>query len=149
VIHLEAPATAEAYIQEAGRGGRDGKPSKAILIWNDDDAKKFARFGEGQRERALADFADKGSCRRQVLLDALGGEQAVCSGCDVCDGNAEKSASDADFARAFFKKNGRRYTPGEAKHMLRGIMNRRDQAWLGVRVWEDDDISAIVESLAL
>ena len=30
VVHLEASTTAEAYIQEAGRGGRDGSVAKAI-----------------------------------------------------------------------------------------------------------------------
>jgi len=33
VIHLDAPGNIEAYAQEAGRGGRDGKPSKCILYF--------------------------------------------------------------------------------------------------------------------
>jgi ATP-dependent DNA helicase RecQ len=147
VIHLEAPSTAEAYIQEAGRGGRDGKPSKAILIWSDDDAKKLAGFPAGARERVLFDFAENGTCRRQILLDALGGEQAACSGCDVCEGTAEQSASDGDFVRAFFKRHGRRFTLDEAQHILHNAMNRRDVHQFGARIWEHDDVSAIIESL--
>ena len=34
VIHTGLPDSAEAYIQEAGRGGRDGKDSFAVLIHN-------------------------------------------------------------------------------------------------------------------
>ena len=34
VIHLEPSSTAEAYIQEAGRAGRDGKTSNAYLLWS-------------------------------------------------------------------------------------------------------------------
>ena len=38
VIHLDAPSTAESYIQEAGRGGRDGSIAKAILLWSTEDS---------------------------------------------------------------------------------------------------------------
>ena len=34
VIHLDSPSSIEAYFQEAGRAGRDGKKSYAILLYN-------------------------------------------------------------------------------------------------------------------
>ena len=34
VIHLDPPSSIEAYFQEAGRAGRDGKKSYAILLYN-------------------------------------------------------------------------------------------------------------------
>lgn len=37
VIHLEAPDSVEAYFQEAGRAGRDGKPAWAVLLYNNSD----------------------------------------------------------------------------------------------------------------
>ncbi|MCR5495625.1 MAG: RecQ family ATP-dependent DNA helicase [Treponema sp.] len=85
VVHLDAPTTAEAYIQEAGRGGRDGSVANAILLWSQEDSIKFAAYPDNSRNAALRRFATGSSCRRQVLLDSLGAEEAVCSGCDVCD----------------------------------------------------------------
>lgn len=37
VIHAQMPGSLEAWYQEAGRAGRDGKPAKAILLYNDID----------------------------------------------------------------------------------------------------------------
>ena len=44
VIHLDIPSTIEAYFQEAGRAGRDGKHAFAILIYNNSDIKKLKDF---------------------------------------------------------------------------------------------------------
>lgn len=85
VVHLDPPATAEAYIQEAGRGGRDGSIANAILLWSQEDRKNFAEFKTGSRKAALKDFAETTECRRQILLNALGAENALCDGCDICD----------------------------------------------------------------
>ena len=41
VIHFDLPDSPEAYFQEAGRGGRDGKRSYAVLLWNKTDIKRL------------------------------------------------------------------------------------------------------------
>jgi len=86
VIHLDPPQTAESFIQEAGRGGRDGSVAKSILVWSPEDTKKYSKYPKNSRQRVLLDFATTNLCRRQVLLDALGAEQAPCRGCDNCLG---------------------------------------------------------------
>ncbi len=37
VVHMDLPDSLEAYFQEAGRAGRDGKKSFAVLLYNNED----------------------------------------------------------------------------------------------------------------
>ncbi len=39
VIHADVPRSPEAYYQEAGRGGRDGKPTRCVLLFNHADVR--------------------------------------------------------------------------------------------------------------
>ena len=44
VIHFDVPDSPEAYFQEAGRGGRDGKRSFAVMLWNSSDVKRLRQL---------------------------------------------------------------------------------------------------------
>lgn len=46
VCHFDMPDSLEAYFQEAGRGGRDGKRSYAVLLWNDSDVRRLRQICE-------------------------------------------------------------------------------------------------------
>jgi helicase-like protein/RecQ helicase-like protein len=37
IIHYQMPGSPESYVQEAGRAGRDGKPSRCVLLFQPDD----------------------------------------------------------------------------------------------------------------
>ena len=41
VLHIDCPDSLEAYFQEAGRAGRDGKKAYAVLLYNDADQRKL------------------------------------------------------------------------------------------------------------
>lgn len=63
VVHLDLPDSLEAYYQEAGRAGRDGKASFAILLYNNSDKSKI-------EQRAQANFPEKDFIKR--VYNALG-----------------------------------------------------------------------------
>ncbi len=169
VVHLEPSDTAEAYLQEAGRGGRDGSVAKAILIWSPKDSLDFSDYPPGSRKAALKDFAETKDCRRQVLLDALGAEQAVCSGCDLCnkrkfteEGKNFKGfkkikfknemkklypQSDWEYALQEIKKNPHYYDAESLEESLFEKFNSESVKLLKKRIWNHTDVQQIINQL--
>jgi len=169
VVHLESPTTAEAYIQEAGRGGRDGSIAKAILVWSLEDSKKFSFYPAGSRESYMKEFAETEDCRRQVLLDALGAEKAVCSGCDLCNSREARSQaeklkgqlkkreikkitkslplSDWEMTYKIVKKNRNFYSDEDLSNEISQKMNAKSSRELGVRVWNHSDSLDVINQL--
>ncbi len=98
VIHFEMPSTIEAYIQEAGRGGRDRERCSAILLWNEEDEKRMLKLKNEEIKRAelMISFAKTPVCKRHFLLRAMSlgkereEEMPICGNCDVCTGEAEE-----------------------------------------------------------
>ena len=44
VVHFDVPDSPEAYFQDAGRGGRDGRRSYAVMLWNSSDTKRLRQL---------------------------------------------------------------------------------------------------------
>lgn len=102
VIHTDMPATVEGYYQEIGRAGRDGNPSRAVMLSSPKDSvnamrhlrAKLEAAGEHPSERQQAmsgirklqimqGFVESHVCRRKTLLRCFGEEHP--GGCDNCD----------------------------------------------------------------
>jgi ATP-dependent DNA helicase RecQ len=136
VIHRDCPPSVEAYLQEAGRAGRDGLQSKAILLWGPDDEGAIRRANSGagkKRIRELLDYArNTGRCRREALLDMLNYEgdtaRPETSCCDVCEQEAVTTLREETSLAGFFRRNKRAYTLSEAARILEQAENIR---WSG------------------
>ena len=120
VVHFEIPGSLEAYYQEIGRGGRDGRRAEATLLWNYVDVRTREFFIEKddadenpRRRRASAEdrekkreldrkklarmiaYADSSGCHRARLLSYFG-EREVRPACGFCGNCARRRGLSED-----------------------------------------------------
>jgi len=147
----------EAYLQESGRAGRDGKISQAVLLVSSEDERKRARFAsayEASRFDSLLDYARGDSCRRRKLVSLLGGEADNCSGCDVCDGTRIERPWGEEFVIDFVARNRRRFGRDETALVLAGVRNAKTAGALrdlpafgGLRGWSSGEVEEALDNL--
>jgi ATP-dependent DNA helicase RecQ len=125
VVHFEIPGSLEAYYQEIGRGGRDGRRAEATLLWNyvdvrtreffiereddptsqSDNVRPLRRTSEEERERKreldrkklarVIAYADSSGCYRARILGYFG-ERDAAPACGFCGNCARRRKLSAD-----------------------------------------------------
>jgi ATP-dependent DNA helicase RecQ len=113
VVHYALPGSLEAYYQEIGRAGRDGRPATATLLWDradvatrefliespkretsahrrrapvDPEETARRRALEHSKLRRMIEYADSAECLRSTILRYFGDAEAcaLCSACGNC-----------------------------------------------------------------
>ena len=127
VIHVDITGSVEAYYQEIGRAGRDGRDATATLLWNYADVRTreflidrgreeqpdrqgmpvdpadIARRKELEHKklRRMVAYADATGCLRATILRYFGDPAArePCGACGNCDRRTTLGAADLDLVR--------------------------------------------------
>jgi ATP-dependent DNA helicase RecQ len=90
VLHVDSPGSLEAYTQQAGRAGRDGRPAECWLAFSQADARTHIRLRGGASEVTeafdrLGAYAYASECRQLLIARHFSDESAAaCGACDVC-----------------------------------------------------------------
>lgn len=134
VIHYNLSRSVEAFLQESGRGGRDGQPAYSVVLYDvfDKAAAAAAATETGKSEsstpsrfaRLLTAVSEPGKCVRAGLLEAMGSEAVLCSGCDVCMRSRPRYPVGGRAILNFFRVYPGRHTGSEAAAILSGRRSR-------------------------
>jgi ATP-dependent DNA helicase RecQ len=99
IVHYQMPANLDAYYQEVGRAGRDGKESTCLLLYAKKDRALqsfFIRESSAPPEiknarwkslDAIIQYAEGGECRHSGILTYFKDRDRIqsCGHCDICD----------------------------------------------------------------
>lgn len=114
IIHYGWPQSLEAYYQEAGRAGRDGKPAECILYANHSSIPSLlpSKRSKEQAKQANAMLTDcfkygmnTSECRAKILVEYFGEEFSgrKCMICDTCEKGPPEQQNLKAEARVFLQ----------------------------------------------
>jgi len=154
VIHHDLSSSVEAFLQESGRGGRDGDPAYSIVLLQLGGNTAATTEEQNQRQWPLARaFRDDSRCLRENLLALMGSGCEMCWGCDVCQRSRPTRPYGQMELMAFFKAHTYRYSARQAAELLQGVETGRPSLILrnfcaGYDLLRDWQIEEIEEAIA-
>ncbi|TPI32218.1 DNA helicase RecQ [Mesorhizobium sp. B3-1-6] len=134
VFHTDLPGSLEAYYQEIGRAGRDGRSAEAHMLYGAGDIRTRRMFIDDEdtspehKRRAhrrldmLIGYCETAQCRRQVLLGYFGEEAQACGNCDNCLDQAPRAdgGTEARIILAAVAQSGERFGAAHVIDILLG-----------------------------
>ena len=134
VFHTDLPGSMEAYYQEIGRAGRDGRPAEAHMLYGLADIRVRRQFieeedagperlrREHKRLDALLGYCEAPACRRVALLDYFGEGIEPCGNCDVCLSPPERADGTDEALKVLsaVSRSGERFGAAHLIDVLRG-----------------------------
>ena len=139
VFHTDLPASLEAYYQEIGRAGRDGRTAEAHMLFGAADIRMRRMFIDQEEAAAehkrraharlntLIGFCETAQCRRQILLGYFGEAAQPCGNCDNCLNTVpqQDGAAQARLVFAAIAQSGSRFGASHIVEILRGAKTQK------------------------